>query len=71
MDSKLRECDLVKLRVGDLVAGGVVRSRALVVQRKTGTPVQFEVTQGTRESVLAWKSFKDLDYRNALPVTSR
>jgi integrase len=54
VDSKLRGCDLVKLRVGDLVAGGVVRSRALVVQRKTGTPVQFEVTQGTRESVLAW-----------------
>ena len=54
VDSKLRGCNLVKLRVGDLVAGGVVRSRALVVQRKTGTPVQFEVTQGTRESVLAW-----------------
>ena len=54
VDSKLRGCDLVKLRVGDIVAGGVVRSRALVVQRKTGTPVQFEVTQGTRESVLAW-----------------
>lgn len=54
VDSKLRGCDLVRLRVGDLLAGGVVRSRALVVQQKTGTPVQFEVTQGTRESVLAW-----------------
>ena len=54
VDSKLRGCDLVKLRIGDLVAGGAVRSRAIVVQRKTGTPVQFEVTQGTRESVLAW-----------------
>ena len=54
VDSKLRGCDLIKLRIGDLVAGGAVRSRAIVVQRKTGTPVQFEVTQGTRESVLAW-----------------
>lgn len=43
MDSKLRGCDLVKLRVADLLAGGVVRNRALVVQRKTGTPVQFEM----------------------------
>lgn len=54
VDSKLRGCDLVQLRVGDLFAGGVVRSGAQVVQRKTRTPVQFEVTQGTRESVLAW-----------------
>jgi integrase len=54
VDTKLRGCDLVQLRIGDLLAGGVVRSRALVVQQKTGTPVQFEVTQGTRESVLAW-----------------
>lgn len=54
VDSKLRGCDLVQLRVGDILSGGVVRSRALVVQQKTGTPVKFEVTQGTRESVLAW-----------------
>ncbi len=54
IDSKLRGCDLVRLRFGDLLAGGVVRSRALVVQLKTGTPVQIEVTHGTRESVLAW-----------------
>lgn len=54
VDSKLRGCDLVRLRVSDLLAGGVVRSRALVVQQRTGTPVQFEVTQGTRESVLTW-----------------
>jgi integrase len=54
VDSKLRGCDLVQLRVGDLLSGGVVRSRTQIVQRKTRTPVQFEVTQGTRESVLAW-----------------
>jgi integrase len=54
VDSKLRGCDLVQLRVGDLFGGGVVRSRALVTQQKTGRPVQFEVTPGTRDSVLAW-----------------
>ena len=54
IDSKLRGCDLVQLRVSDMLAGGVVRSRALIVQQKTGTPVRFEVTQGTRNSVLAW-----------------
>jgi len=54
IDSKLRGCDLVRLRISDMLAGGVVRSRALIVQQKTGTAVRFEVTQGTRNSVLAW-----------------
>jgi len=54
IDSKLRGCDLVRLRISDMLAGGVVRSRALIVQQKTGTVVRFEVTQGTRNSVLAW-----------------
>jgi hypothetical protein len=54
IDSKLRGCDLVQLRVSDMLAGGVVRSRALIVQQKTGAPVRFEVTHGTRNSVLAW-----------------
>jgi integrase len=54
VDSKLRGCDLVQLKASDLLSGGVVRSRGLVIQQKTGKPVQFEVTQGTRESVLAW-----------------
>src|SRR5215208_3406250 len=42
IDSKLRGCDIVKIRIGDLISGGQVRSRAIVVQRKTGRPVQFE-----------------------------
>ena len=41
IDSKLRGCDVVKVRIGDLVLGGQVRSRAIVVQAKTGKPVQF------------------------------
>lgn len=54
IDSKLRGCDLVQLRIGDVLSAGVVRSRALVTQQKTGRAVQFEVTQGTRESVITW-----------------
>jgi integrase len=54
IDSKLRGCDLVRLRVGDIALHGVVRSRATVVQRKTGRPVQFEITEQTRTSLEAW-----------------
>lgn len=54
LDSKLRGCDVVRLKIGDLVAGGEVRSRAIVVQRKTGRPVQFELLSDARGSLLAW-----------------
>ena len=54
IDSKLRGCDLVKVRVGDLVSGARVRSRAMVIQQKTGRPVQFELLEPARTSVLAW-----------------
>src|SRR5215217_4900411 len=54
VDSKLRGCDIVKIRVGDLVSGGRVRSRAIVIQRKTGHLVQFELLEPARASVLAW-----------------
>jgi site-specific recombinase XerC len=54
IDSKLRGCDVVKLRIGDLVLGGHVRSRAIVVQTKTGRAVQFEVMPDARASLLAW-----------------
>ena len=43
IDSKLRGCDVVKVKIGDLVSGGRARSRAIVVQQKTGRPVQFEL----------------------------
>lgn len=55
-DSKLRSCDLVKLRVKDVVRGDRVAARAIVMQQKTGRPVQFEITEQTRESVAAWIS---------------
>lgn len=54
IDSKLRGCDLVRIRIGDLWTGHTVASRAIVMQRKTGRPVQFEITEPTRDAILAW-----------------
>ncbi|QNM83242.1 tyrosine-type recombinase/integrase [Sphingomonas sabuli] len=54
VDSKLRGCDLVRLKIGDLVRGNDVRCRALVIQRKTGRPVQFEILEPARTSLLKW-----------------
>ena len=54
IDSKLRGCDLVQIRIGDLVAGGRVRTRAMVVQQKTRRPVQFELLEPARSSILTW-----------------
>ena len=54
IDSKLRGCDLVRLRVLDIGHQGGVMHRATIVQRKTGRPVQFELTDQTRQSVAAW-----------------
>lgn len=54
IDSKLRGCDLVRLSVVDLVKEDRVRERVSIIQSKTKRPVQFELTENTRESVLAW-----------------
>jgi integrase len=54
IDSKLRGCDLVKIQIGELVAGGRVRDRAIIIQQKTGRPVQFELLEPARSSILAW-----------------
>jgi len=51
IESKLRACDLVCLKVEDICSGQVVRERGTVTQRKTGRPVQFEITEVTRQSV--------------------
>src|SRR5882672_4703990 len=51
IDSKLRGCDLVRLEVDDVCAGGRVRDRATTIQKKTGRPVQFEITDQTRTSI--------------------
>ena len=52
IDSKLRGCDLVALRVDDVLLSGRVRPRTTVIQRKSGRPVQFEITEQTREPVM-------------------
>jgi integrase len=54
IDSKLRACDLVKLRLDDIYSGTNVRRRATIVQGKTGRPVQFEISEQSRNSVKAW-----------------
>lgn len=54
IDSKLRGCDLVRMKIGDVVNGGQVRTRAIVMQQKTGRPVQFELLPDARASLLAW-----------------
>ena len=54
LDSKLRGCDVVALRVADIMAAGSLRSRATVIQQKTGRPVQFEITETARRSISDW-----------------
>ena len=54
IDSKLRACDLVKLKVRDISHGDRISSRAIVMQQKTERPVQFEITEQTRKSISEW-----------------
>lgn len=54
IDSKRRGCDLVDLRLRDISHGNQIMSRAIVMQQKTKRPVQFEITEQTREAVTAW-----------------
>ncbi|MGB8364827.1 MAG: tyrosine-type recombinase/integrase [Rhizomicrobium sp.] len=54
IDSKLRTCDLVRLKICDVQVGGRARERATVIQKKTGRPVQFEITDCTRHALNAW-----------------
>jgi len=54
IDSKLRACDLTRLQVQDIRHGSHVAARATIMQQKTQRPVQFEITEQTRESLDAW-----------------
>ena len=54
IDSKLRGCDLVALRVRDVCHGDQMASRAIVMQHKTQRPVQFEITASTRDALQTW-----------------
>jgi site-specific recombinase XerC len=57
IDSKLRACDLVKIRVRDVTHGGKVSTRAIVMQQKTNMAVQFEITEQTRTAISRWIDF--------------
>ena len=70
IDSKLRACDLTKLKVSDISNSGRVSTRAMIVQQKTQTPVQFEITEQTRESVQEWIGCSGLTHNDFL-FTSR
>lgn len=60
IDSKLRGCDLVSIRVRDISHGSQILSRTMVTQSKTQRPVQFELTEPTRTSVAAWLEMSQL-----------
>ena len=60
IDSKLRGCGLVRLKVSDVLVGGVVRERVTIAQSKTGHPVQFEVGDPTRRSISAWCAWPEM-----------
>jgi integrase len=54
LDSKLRACDLLNLRVADVSNGETVNNRATVLQQKTGRPVLFEITRKSRKAATDW-----------------
>jgi len=66
IDSKLRACDLLKLRVSDVSQGGRIACRAAVVQQKTQRSVQFEITEQTRKAVTDWIQFANLGFSDYL-----
>lgn len=61
LDSKLRGCDLLSLKVSDVRTGGDVRSRTKIIQKKTGNPVQFEIMDQSRDAIRDWCEFKGLE----------
>lgn len=58
IDSKLRGCDVVSLKVGDVAPHGYALERATVRQRKTGRPAKFEITEQTRQAVDGYLEIK-------------
>ena len=80
IDSKLRGCDLVKLRLHDVAHDGRITKRAMVMQQKTQQPVQFEITEQTRDALSNWINHAGLKgddylfksrYRNSHHISTR
>lgn len=70
IDSKLRGCDLVKIKVRDIKSGNEISRRAMVLQQKTKQPVQFEITDQTRSAIMDWIEEAGLSFNHYL-FTSR
>jgi len=66
IDSMLRSCDLVRLTVRDIYRGDELVSRAQVIQKKTGKPVQFEITNKTKVAIQNWMEFAHLSFDDYL-----
>ena len=69
IDSKLRGCDLVSLRVRDIATSDGILDRGMIIQQKTGRPVQFEITVQTRNSLNAWIAHARLELEDYLFAT--
>jgi hypothetical protein len=61
LDSKLRGWGLLNLKVSDVRSGGDIRSRAEVMQKKAGNPMQFEIMDQCRGAIVNWCEFKELE----------
>ena len=74
IDSKLRSYDLVSMRISDVAVAGSIRERAVIVQQKTDRPVQFELTEQTRDALDAWLKQRALNdgsyYSRAASITA-
>ena len=66
IDSKLRACDLVRIRVRDVTQASQVASRAMVLQRKTKRPVRIEITDQARSAIYNLIAHHDLRPNNYL-----
>ena len=60
IDSKLRACDLVRLKVQDISHNDRISQRAYILQQKTKQSVQFEITEQTRKSICKWVEHANL-----------
>ena len=60
LDSKLRSCDLISLKVRDIASSGLIQSRAMIEQQKTHREVQFEITAKTQQCLTQWVHEKQL-----------
>ena len=60
IDSKLRVCDLLSLKLWDISSASLVQSRAMIEQQKTHKEVQFEITPKTQQCLSQWISINEL-----------